>query len=325
MRAKVLQVLMVHALNAMKRKSLNSMLESDDNTSQESILAVEEGIYRSALKKLVSKRYTHRARYRVYSKSERFDFEGTISGENSAYNSDEFLALFRVTRPGFECILNHIKNTNVFKSDEARGRKMRPVSHQLLVFLYRIGRSGADGGPIPVSRFFKIGQGTVSLYVDRVSSALNSYENLHTMWPSCEEREAIKRRVKIMYGFQNCVGILDGTLFILDKRPSVYGDVYYCRKSCYAINCIIICDDRRRIRYYCAGWPGSVHDNRVWRNCRVFKDAFKYFSKREYVTGDSTFSKLAIMVRSFKDFSFTDSLFEQKQFFNTLEVYEHKN
>ena len=48
------------------------------------------------------------------------------------------------------------------------------------------------------------------------------------------------------------------------------------------------------------GWPGSMHDNRVWLNSDVYLAKEKYFSNKEYLLGDSEFSASMVMVPAFK-------------------------
>jgi hypothetical protein len=102
------------------------------------------------------------------------------------------------------------------------------------------------------------------------------------------------------YGFRHCVGIIDGTLVVLDFKPEKYHKCYYSCKSCYTINILVVCDDHKRITYYNAGWPGSTHDNCVWRNSRLFKNRTEYFSYMEYLLGDSAYSHSSVMVQAFK-------------------------
>ena len=104
------------------------------------------------------------------------------------------------------------------------------------------------------------------------------------MWPKSSHREAMKTEIKILYGFQNCIGIIDGTIVILDIRPSYYGGSYWCRKQCYSVNVQVVCDHNARITYLVGGWPGSVHDNRAWR---LFVNAEAYFNFEvdEYLLG----------------------------------------
>ena len=98
------------------------------------------------------------------------------------------------------------------------------------------------------------------------------------------------------------------------KRSFLKGQI---TKGGYAINALIVCDDQARILYIYAGWPGSAHDNRVWRNSKLFKDKRAYFRDREYLLGDSAFSALPVMVQSFKKNALTGYLEPEKEFFNT--------
>ena len=100
-------------------------------------------------------------------------------------------------------------------------------------------------------------------------------------------------------GFRQSVGIIDGTLIFLDRKPGENFECYYSRKSEYAINCSIVCDDNCRVIYFLAGWPGSVHDNCVLYNSDLFKNKAKYFDTNEYLLGDSAYSASQIMVQAF--------------------------
>ena len=148
----------------------------------------------------------------------------------------------------------------------------------------RIGSEGAEGNSKKLAIFFEISQGTVRNITKRVTKAILSLKEEVIMWPKSSHREAMKTEIKILYGFQNCIGIIDGTIVILDKRPSYYGDSYWCRKQCYSVNVQVVCDHNARITYLVGGWPGSVHDNRAWR---LFVNAEAYFNFEvdEYLLG----------------------------------------
>ena len=85
----------------------------------------------------------------------------------------------------------------------------------------------------------------------------------------------------------------------------------------YALNVMIICDDKKKITYYNAGWPGSTHDNRVFRNSKVFYNRGEYFSTNEYLLGDSAYSASPVMVQSFKKQASVATLPPNHEFFNT--------
>ena len=64
------------------------------------------------------------------------------------------------------------------------------------------------------------------------------------------------------------------------------------------------------------GWPGSVHDNRVWSNSEIYLGRDKYFDQKEYLLGDSAFLTSAVMIPAFKK-GHNSNLNEEKSYFNT--------
>jgi len=64
------------------------------------------------------------------------------------------------------------------------------------------------------------------------------------------------------------------------------------------------------------GWPGSVHDNRVWLNSDVYLLKEKYFNNKEYMLGDSAFSASSFLAPAFKKGS-NSNLRDDQCYFNT--------
>jgi hypothetical protein len=62
-------------------------------------------------------------------------------------------------------------------------------------------------------------------------------------------------------GFPGCVGFVDGTYVVLRFCPTKDGETFFNRKSRYAYNIMLVCDNKKRIRYLVSGWPGSVDGN----------------------------------------------------------------
>lgn len=88
------------------------------------------------------------------------------------------------------------------------------------------------------------------------------------------------------------------------------------RKGNYAIKALFVCDAMAKITLVEMGWPGSVHNNRVWLNSDVYLAKEKYFSNKEYLLGDSAFSASMVMVPAFKK-SPNAALSEERKYFNT--------
>jgi hypothetical protein len=172
-------------------------------------------------------------------------------------------------KESFQLLVNEVKDYHEFI--QRRGLhgnlycKKAPVSYQLLVFLYVRGAVGYDANFKKVASHFKISHGLVQIFVERCTRALKSKLEVDTInWPDGNERRIISKRFQDKYGFANCIGFVDGRVFPLVFKPTEYGEDYWYRKGGYAIHSLIICDDEMRILDYLVGYPGSVHDNRVW-------------------------------------------------------------
>jgi hypothetical protein len=272
-------------------------------------------LYSIRLRRMKRNRYLFRPK-RYRNRSKKFDLEDCLSYDSHNFNDEEFLFSFRMTRDSFFLLLEEMETKKTFLN-HSKFRQQRPIAYQLLVFLYRVGREGTAGGSLAVASFFGIGKGSVNNYVRRCVRALLEIKDDVIYWPDQQERDDMKARLSA-YGFRHCVGIIDGTLVVLDFKPEKYHECYYSRKSCYAINVMVVCDDRKRVTFYNAGWPGSTHDNRVWRNSGLFKNRTRYFSYMEYLLGDSAYSHSSVMVQAFKKHPNTFYLPRDEENFNTL-------
>ena len=101
---------------------------------------------------------------------------------------------------------------------------------------------------------------------------------------------------------------MDGTLLPLALEPASDDAAdYHGRKFPYSLTVLVINDDKRRIRAYLAGFPGSTHDNRLWRNMKQDKFSERFFSTSEYVLCDTAFEPSNICIPAYK----TDAAFYQ--------------
>jgi hypothetical protein len=176
-----------------------------------------------------------------------------------------------------------------------------------IVFLFRVGKQGVCGSSLAVGSYFGIGKGSVNNCVKHCISALHEIHDQVVYWPDSDERDAMKACV-VATGFCHCIGIIDGTLVGLDIKPQKYHECYYSHKSFYALNIMVVCNDLKRITYYLAGWPGSTHNNRVFRNLNLYMRREEFFSHMEYLLGDLAYSASNIMVPAFKKHALHGSL-----------------
>ena len=257
------------------------------------------------LKRMESKRYLKRGAYRAHSKARsryETDLEETMTDDEQMVwlNDDEFLAKYRMTRIAFRELLDLMKDDPIFDTGYDKGRKQRPVEYQILTLLKAFGGEGTASSAPNLRDVFGTGRGTNLIYIRRVCCALRKLRDDFIQWPDEEERKEIADRIQVLSDLPNCVGIVDGTLFPLAMRPQTDdAPDYKGRKHLYTISSVIVCDDRRLIRYYVAGWPGSTHDNRIARNTRMWQNPHLYFDNRQYLIGDSAFENFWFMVSAY--------------------------
>jgi DDE superfamily endonuclease len=263
---------------------------------------VEELIYRCRKAKIAisNRRYLlQRGSYRKRTSK----FQLYLDADHvDGLNDREFLFHFRMSRECFWELVSLLKNHPNFNrvDGDSRGSCPRPAEQQLLVLLKYFGSDGNSASSFNIGAFFGISYGNVKSCRLSALQALLTLEDRTYFWPDSEERKQIANRIREAYLFPNCVGLIDGTLLPLATRPLLHGENYLSRKRFYAIVMLVVCDDQSRILYYHVGWPGSVHDNRVWRTCKLFKNCAVMFSPREYLLGDSAFTASDILIPPFK-------------------------
>ncbi|RDX43329.1 hypothetical protein OH76DRAFT_1361348 [Lentinus brumalis] len=160
-------------------------------------------------------------------------------------------------------------------------RPQRPPWYQLAVFLCRMGNKTG----ITAASFASISEGTVWLYTDRVCQAFRNIRDQHIYWPGHVERDEFSNSMAD-WGFPGCLGSGDGTYIRLERRPSMNGYAYWCRKKMYAIIIQATVDHRGRITSYDYGWPGSVQDSRVFSSSHLWCHRRRYFRRHEYILVD---------------------------------------
>ena len=177
------------------------------------------------------------------------------------YSDRDFRQADRMNKPSFMRLLDLIKDDDLFKNRSRN--KQTSVWIQLMVVLQRLGCDGNGAATGRIARNSGFSYGSVNKFRDRVFASLMKFRKFYVTWPDAAERVKISTRMATSNGLPGCVMICDGTPAILTQRPAVDGEVYWTRKSHYALNVQLYCDDTRLIRYYQVGWPGTVYDSNV--------------------------------------------------------------
>lgn len=140
------------------------------------------------------------------------------------------------------------------------------------------------------------------MYTNRCIVAILSLEKESVCWPDKDERRRIKNRIERDSRFPDCLGFIDGTLFVLENKPFRDGEDYFSRKGNYGISGMIVCDDNKRIRHVYTGWPGCAHDARVYDNSAIARQPEDFFNGDEYLLADSGYTPDRRIIPAFKNY-----------------------
>lgn len=234
------------------------------------------------------------------------------------FDEYRFKQVVRVSRGTFEFILDSIALDPVFNGENAH--KQLPLWVQLVITLYRLGSYG-DGNTIAkCGCLFGIGDGgTVERVTDRVVSALIRLESKYLTWPTVQERQSITQETN--QELPNCLGYVDGTEFRLAERPSEDHEAYFSRKHQYSIKAQITCDHKKKIRHVVIGYPGSVHDARIYANSQLCIHPENFFSPGQYIIGDSAYKVSETVITPYKTNSRLLTVQERNRFNEIVSKY----
>jgi len=296
--------------------AVDQLLDGDDDSSLDfespSFLSYLRA--RSGVASILDSRYISK---RTCRKSSMNIFENDLHEQEDGLqwmNDSDFKKKYRMSRDMLDQVTDLIKDNDVFKRGK-RGPKQMKVKHQLMVWLNFVGKEGESNGS--QRNTFKISEGACEKCRERVVKAFVSMCDEYITWPDEEERKEIADRIEAEFKFPNCIGLMDGTLVELAITPlSDDAADYNGRKYGYSLTIMVINDDRRKIRAYLSGFPGSTHDNRVWKAMDQCQNSDKYFSPLQYILTDTAFEPSNHAIPAYK--SQTGFIQEpNKELFNT--------
>ncbi|XP_071948245.1 uncharacterized protein [Antedon mediterranea] len=92
----------------------------------------------------------------------------------------------------------------------------------------------------------------------------------YIVWPTGERLQETIQGFSQEHGFPQCGGAIDGS-HIPIKAPHISTADYYNRKGWYSMILQAVVDHKLRFIDVNVGWPGKVHDARVFRNSSIYE------------------------------------------------------
>ena len=191
-------------------------------------------------------------------------------------DEDRFRQEIQMSRSAFYRLLDLIQFHNAYHNNSSHAQY--PVQLQLLLTLYWLGCFENGFRTNKVAPRFSFSEGAARLFTHRTIVAILSLEKSLVCWSSSAEKIIIKQRIENQSGFPNCLGFVDGTLPVLESRPSLQESDFSGRKKQYVLSMLIACDDQHRIRYLFTGFCGSVHDSRVLKESKWGMETYSFNS-----------------------------------------------
>ena len=212
----------------------------------------------------------------------------------SHYDNKRFKKLFRMTPQNFYKLSSLIETHPIFSTNSTN--QQADVSLQLAVFLRRL----SIGDIFSICALFGVAEGTVILYTQRVLKAILSFKLHFVKWPKGEERQTVLQGFKDIGGFYNIIGSIDGTHIILTNKPPKDPEVFFNRKKCYSIQVQAIVNHKGIFTNYLIGWPGSVHDARVYTNSLFYTNRNEFIKDDDVILGDSAYPISSFLISPFR-------------------------
>ncbi|CAM5078063.1 unnamed protein product [Natator depressus] len=162
-----------------------------------------------------------------------------------------FLELCEMLFPALKC-----RNTKV--------RAAMTVEKQVAIALWKLATPDCYRS---VRNQFAVGKSTVGTAVIEIASAITD---------GLLSRVVTLGNVRVIMdgfaavGFPNCGGAIDGTHMPI-LAPDHLADQYVNHKEYFSMVLQALVDHKGRFTDDNVGWPGKVHDARIFRNCRLFE------------------------------------------------------
>ena len=182
------------------------------------------------------------------------------------------------------------------------GRPIIDLQKQLLITIWILGnpeclRSVADRFNVTKSSAFRV--------YHRICGAIsNNLSGQLIKFPSGQRAIDVAQGFEEKRAFPGVLGAIDGC-HIPVKAPRQNHEQYVNRKGFHSLQLQVICDMDMQFTDVFCGYPGSVHDARVFRNSPFFQDAEAnpdlLFPRNTHLLGDSAYPLKSWVLTPFRN------------------------
>ena len=226
---------------------------------------------------------------------------------SSTFSSHDWLENFRMSQATFLYVCNEIRP--VIEKEDTVMRKAIPVEQRVALTLWFLA-TNADYRTI--GHLFGVSKPTICVITKEVCAIVKILLPRYVRIPTGDSLKAVIKGFEDNLGFPQCVGVVDGTHIPIMSPVECPAD-YYNRKGFHSI---IMQGTVNHLGHFIdiyVGWPGRVHDARVFVNSTLYKrgqagtllpDWKKTISGKEIpllMLGDPAYPLLHWLMKAFPD------------------------
>jgi hypothetical protein len=180
--------------------------------------------------------------------------------------------LIRVSKPTFQYLVLQLSpalETEVPWAFRNIPNRVLTVDRQLAIALHHL---ATGNSAFTVSELFGVSEDTVYSVTKKVCKALwDVLKPAHLIWPTSVDAVArVSQGFEERKGLPNCLGAIDCTHFLIDLPEHEASSCWFDRDHNYSMIMQAVVDAEGKFLDVCIGWPGSVHDTRVFKNSQLY-------------------------------------------------------
>ena len=182
---------------------------------------------------------------------------------SSTFDDNDWKENFRLSKRTFIILCNHLRR--YIEKCDTRLRPSISVEKSVAMTLWKLATSCEYR---TIGHLFGVARGTACVIVNDVCKAivkvlLKKYIKL----PQGQRLLTVVNDFETKFGYPQCFGAIDGTHIAPEQCPKDY----YNRKGYHSILMQGVVDSNYCFSDIYIGWPGSVHDARMFCSSNVFK------------------------------------------------------
>ena len=282
---KIEELLSFYVITACQDMEDKDLFESEGDDSSED---EENELVMLGLTSLLGTRYLEQRNFHVV--KSKYWFHHILP----KYDDHRFKVIMRMNSDNFQKLVSILVCHPIFQNNS--NNLQAPVELQLAILLRRI---GSKENIFEICSRFGIAEGTVYLFCKRAMIAIFSLKRILIKWPTGEAKQDVHEGFKKIGGMENVIGAIDGSHIGLANAPLKQPETYWNRKKRYSIQLQGIVDHRGMFIDYEIGWPGSVHDAKVYKNSYFYQNVSRIIKGDEFLLGDSAYPLSTFLIKPF--------------------------